>query len=155
MKQALTFLSALAAVLTLSGCGNTLNGAKQDAATDTAKTQQAADQAAEAARANAQSAQIEADQAARKAGQAVASVPQNAEANAVRIPVKTAILRDPVLADSRNLINVDGRGHTLTLSGHVAEASMKQRATEDAQVALEKHPGYTLKNELTVAGAAQ
>ncbi len=144
MMRLILAASALAAVLTLSGCGNTLNGAKQDAATDTQKTQQAADQATQAARTDAQ-----------KAGQAVANAPQDAEANAVRIPVKTAILRDPVLADSRNLINTDGRGHTITLSGHVADASMKQRATEDANVALQKHPGYTLKNELIVAGAAQ
>ena len=144
MTKLILALSALAAVLTLSGCGNTLNGAKQDAATDTAKTQQAADQAGQAVKTDTQ-----------KADQAVAAVPQNAAADAVRIPVKTAILRDPVLADSRNLINVDGRDHTITLSGHVADASMKPRATQDANVALEKHPGYTLKNELTVAGAAQ
>ena len=145
MKQALTLISALAAMLTLSGCGNTLNGAKQDAANDTAKTQQAADQATQAATADAQ-----------KAGQAVASVPQNAAANAVRVPVKTAILRDPVLtADAGNLIDANGSDHTITLTGHVTSASMKQRAGEDAQVALTKHPGYTLKNELIVAGAAQ
>ena len=142
MTKLIFAFPALAAVLALSGCGNTLNGAKQDAATDTAKTQQAADQATQSAKEGAQ-----------KAGQAVAAV-QNAEANAVRVPVKTAILRDPVLSDSRNLISVDGRDHTITLSGHVADASMKQRATEDANVALEKHPGYTLSNELIVAGAA-
>ena len=140
MTKLIFAVSALAAALALSGCGNTLSGAKQDAATDSAKTQQAADQAGQAVKTDAQ-----------KAGQAVADVPQNAAADAVRLPVKTAILRDPVLADSRNLINVDGRGHTITLSGHVADASMKPRATQDANVALEKHPGYTLKNELTVA----
>lgn len=144
MTKLILAVPALAAVLMLSGCGNTLSGAKQDAATDTAKTQQAVDQTGQAVK-----------QTAQKADQAVAAVPQNAAADAVRVPVKTAILRDPVLADSRNLINVDGRDHTITLSGHVADASMKPRATQDANVALEKHPGYTLKNELTVAGAAQ
>lgn len=132
MNKLSILLLTLGAALTLAGCANTVSGVKQDTAADTEKTRQAA-----------------AD-----AGKAVAAVPQDAEANAVRIPVKTAILRDPVLTDSRNLISVDGRDHTITLSGHVAEARMKERATEDAKVALEKHPGYTLSNELTVAGAA-
>ena len=144
MTKLVIVVSTFAAALMLSGCANTLSGAKQDAATDTAKTQQAADQASQTAKADAQ-----------QAGQAVANVPQNAEANAVRVPVKTAILRDPVLANSRNLINVGGRDHTITLAGHVTSASMKQRAGEDAQVALSKHPGYTLKNELIVAGTTQ
>lgn len=133
---------ALGVGVALSGCGNTLSGAKQDAANDTAQTRQAAADAAQTTK-----------DAAHKAGQAVEAVPQNAEANAVRVPVKTAIVRDPVLADTRNLISVNGQDHTITLLGHVADASMKQRATEDAQVALKKHPGYTLDNQLTVAGA--
>lgn len=151
MNKLLLALPTLAAAVMLSGCANTLSGAKEDtnaAAQKTAeaaqKTQQAAADAGQAVKDSAQ-----------KAGKAVAGVPQNAEANAVRVPVKTAILRDPVLANSRNLINVGGRDHTITLTGHVAEASMKQRATEDAKVALEKHPNYTLNNELTVVGAAQ
>ena len=144
MNKTMTIALALAAGAVLSGCGHTLSGAKEDATTDTQKTQQAVDQTGQAVKSDAQ-----------KADQAVAAVPQDAEANAVRIPVKTAILRDPVLADSRNLISVDGRDHTITLSGHVVDASMKQRATEDAQVALSKHSGYTLSNELIVAGAGQ
>ena len=134
MNKTFSLVLTLAAGAVLAGCGNTLNGAKQDAANDTAKTQQAADQA----------------------GRDAAALPQNAEANAVRIPVKTAILRDPVLtADKANLIDVNGSDHTITLSGHVTDASMKQRAGEDAQVALTKHPGYTLSNELVVTGAGQ
>jgi len=142
MNKPLSLILALGVGVALSGCGNTLNGAKQDAATDAQKTQQAAADAAQTTK-----------DAAHKAGQAVEAVPQNAEANAVRVPVKTAIVRDPVLADPRNLISVNGQDHTITLLGHVADASMKQRATEDAQVALKKHPGYTLDNQLTVAGA--
>ena len=142
MNKLLTISLALVAAASLAGCGNTLSGAKQDAANDTAKTQQAADQAGQAVKTDAQ-----------KADQAAAALPQNAEANAVRFPVKAAILRDPVLtADKRNLIEANGSDHTITLSGHVANAAMKQRAGEDAQVALTKHPGYTLRNELVVAG---
>ena len=145
MTKLVIVVSTFAAALMLSGCANTLSGAKQDAATDTAKTQQAADQASQTAKADAQ-----------QAGQAVANVPQNAEANAIRVPVKAAILRDPVLtADPGNLIDANGSDHTITLAGHVTSASMKQRAGEDAQVALSKHPGYTLKNELIVAGTTQ
>ena len=163
MQKLFVSLLAAAAAVSLSGCGNTLSGAKQDAANDTAKTQQAADQATETARAQAQSAQIKADQVAQnakasvqQAGQAAAALPQNAEANTVVRPaVKTAIIRDPVLAQSGNLINVNGSPLKITLTGHVTDASMKQRATEDAQVALTKHPGYTLANELTIAGAGQ
>lgn len=144
MTKLLLAVPTLAAALMLSGCANTISGAKEDSSVAAQKTQEAAAQTGQAVKDSAQ-----------KAGKAVAEVPQNAEANAVRVPVKTAILRDPVLADSRNLINVGGRDRTITLTGHVAEASMKQRATEDAKVALEKHPNYTLNNELTVAGAAQ
>jgi osmotically-inducible protein OsmY len=138
MHKLLSTIFVLTAAVSLAGCGNTLSGAKQDAANDTAKTQQAADQASQAVKTDAQ-----------KADQAAA-------ANAVRIPVKTAILRDPVLtAEKRNLIDVNGSDHTITLSGHVTDAKMKDRATGDAQVALTKHPGYTLSNELVVAGAGQ
>ena len=142
MQKTLTLLAALGVGLALTGCGNTLNGAKQDAATDTQKTQQAAADAAQATK-----------DAAHKAGQAVEAVPANAKANTVVRPgVKTAILRDPVLNDPRNLIDVNANAHGVTLTGHVADASMKQRAEEDAQVVLHKHPGYTLIDDLTVAG---
>ncbi len=130
MTKLIFAASALAAVLVLSGCGNTLSGAKEDTANDAAKTQQAADQA----------------------GKAAATLPEDAAASAVTIPVKTAIIRDPVVADSRNLVNVSGKDHVITLNGHVATADMKTRATQDAQVALRSHPGYTLVNSLTVAG---
>ena len=145
MNKLLTISLALAAAASLSGCGNTLSGAKQDAANDTAKTQQAADQAGQTVKTDAQ-----------QASQAAAALPQNAEANTVVRPaVKTAIIRDPVLTQSGNLIDVNAGPQKITLTGHVTDASMKQRATEDAQVALKKHPGYTLANDLTVAGAGQ
>jgi len=145
MHKLLFTILVLTAAVSLSGCGNTLSGAKQDAANDTAKTQQAADQAAQATKAEAQ-----------KADQAAAALPQNAEANTVVRPaVKTAIIRDPVLTQAGNLIDVNAAPQKITLTGHVTDASMKQRATEDAQVALKKHPGYTLENDLTVAGAGQ
>ena len=152
MNKLLFLTLALGVGVALSGCGNTLSGAKQDAANNTEKAQQATANADQAAKAEAQKASQAATAETQKATQAVEAVPQNAEANAVRVPVKAAIIRDPVLADSRNLISVNGQGHTITLLGHVADASMKQRASEDAQVALSKHPGYKLTNDLVVGG---
>ncbi len=133
MHKLSTIALALVFGAALSGCGNTLHGAKEDTANDAAKTQQAADQA----------------------GKAVATAPEDAAASAVTIPVKTAIIRDPVVADARNLVNVSGKDHVITLNGHVATASMKTRAEQDAQVALRDHPGYTLVNALVVSGAGQ
>ena len=156
MHKLMAIAVALALGAALTGCGNTLSGAKEDAANDTAKTQQAADQAAQSTKAAADQAGQTMKTDAQKADQAVATVPQNAEANTVVRPaVKTAIIRDPVLAQSGNLIDVNAGPQKITLTGHVTDASMKQRATEDAQVALKKHPGYTLVNDLTVAGTGQ
>ncbi len=146
MNKTFGLLAALGLGLALTGCGNTLSGAKQDAAQD---TQTARDAAATAA----QKTQAAAD----KAGAAVKAVPQNMDANAVVRPeVKTALIRDPVLNDKRNVIDVNGKDHTITLNGHVADASMKQRATEDAQVVLTKrHPDFTVDNQLLVGAGAQ
>jgi len=137
-------LVTLTLVVGLAGCGNTLNGAKQDAATDTQKAATAADQAA-----------AKTDAAAHQVGAAVAKAPQNAEAATLVTPeVKTAILRDPVLNDPRNLINVVSKNDVAHLVGHVMTADMKQRAAEDAQTVLSKrHSNYTVSNELAVAAA--
>lgn len=143
MKTTLYLLSALALGLISAGCGNTLNGAKQDAATDTQKTQQAAADAAQTTK-----------DAADKAGKAVAKVPQDIGAATVVTPeVKTAIVRDPILNDPSNLINVNSHDHAVVLTGHVSKASMKQRATDDAQNVVDKrHGDFTVDNQLTVGG---
>jgi len=85
----------------------------------------------------------------------VAKVPQDIGAATVVTPeVKTAILRDPILNDTSNHINVDAHDHAVVLRGHVMNASMKQRAAEDAQSVLDKrHGDFTLSNNLTVGGA--
>lgn len=130
MNKNLIVLLLLAVGAVLTGCANTLSGVKQDADK------------------NAQAAATTAD----KAGQAVKAVPGDIDAATVISPlVKTAIVRDPVLDDKRNLINVNSSGRTVTLTGHVAESSMLQRATEDAQAALKKHPDFHVDNQLTVA----
>lgn len=130
--------------MALTGCGNTLNGAKQDASTDAQKTSAAADQAA-----------ADSSKMAQKAGHEVKDLPQDIDSAAAVTPeVKLSIVRDPVLNNKNNLINVDSHDHVTTLSGHVMSASMKNRASEDAQVLLSKrHPNYKVVNKLTVSGA--
>lgn len=119
----------------LTGCSHTMSGAQQDVNTDAQKT----------------------GAAARQAGQVVSNATHNVDAVAAVTPeVKTAIVRDPVLNDPRNLINVNTRNHEAHLTGHVMSASMKERATEDAQAVLTKrHPNYQVVNELTVAAGSQ
>jgi osmotically-inducible protein OsmY len=133
MNKFLTLLLAVGLGAALTGCANTLNGAKEDA-----------DKNAQTATA-----------AAQQAGNAVKAVPGDIDAATVISPlVKTAILRDPVLDDKRNLINVNSHGRTVTLVGHVTQADMIQRATEDAQAALKKHPDFQVDNQLTVAAGS-
>lgn len=155
MNKPLSLILALGVGVALSGCGNTLNGAKQDAATDTQKTQQAAADAAQTTKDAADQAAASTKAAADKAGQAVAKVPQDIGAATVVTPqVKTAIVRDTILNDPNNLINVDSHDHVIVLSGHVIKASMKQRATDDAQdVVTKRHGDFTVDNKLTIGGA--
>ncbi len=129
--------------MALAGCAHTASGVAQDAHTDTQKVGAAANNAAAATDAAAQSAKDSTTAAARNADAGLAVTPE----------VKTAIVRDPVLNNSANLINVESANHVTHLTGHVIKASMKQRATEDAQAALAKHDkSYRVSNELTVGG---
>jgi len=155
MNKLLFLTLVLGVGVALSGCGNTLSGAKQDAANDTQKTQEAAADAAQSTKNAADQAGKATKDAADKAGKAVAKVPQDIGAATVVTPeVKTAILRDPILNDTSNHINVDAHDHAVVLRGHVMNASMKQRAAEDAQSVLDKrHGDFTLSNNLTVGGA--
>ena len=155
MNKPLSLILVLGLGMTLSGCGNALNGAKQDAVNNTQKTQEAAADAAQTTKDAAGKAVQSTKEAADKASKAVAEVPQNIGAATVVTPeVKTAILRDPILNNPSNLINVSSHDHVVVLTGHVMDASMKQRAAEDTQNVLNKrHGSFTLNNNLTVAGA--
>lgn len=140
--KGILFPTVICLGFSLTGCANTLSGAKQDTANDVQKTAAATDQAAAKTAA-----------AAHKAGQEAEAVPHNLDAAAAVTPeVKTAIVRDPVLNDPRNQINVNSHNHVTYLTGHVMSAEMKNRATDDAQVVLTKrHPNYKVSNELTIA----
>lgn len=134
-KLSLTKLLIISVLLTvgaaLSGCTNALNGAKQDADKNTQAVRETAQQT----------------------GQAIKAVPETIDANTVLRPaVKTAIIRDPILNDKRNVIDIGIEGRTVTLIGHVAEAAMKPRAIEDAQKVLkDNHSDFTVVDKLTVS----
>jgi predicted small secreted protein len=160
--------AAIAAVL--AGCGNTLSGAKQDVARDTEGIRNSATQTAakvkESTAAIAAKAKDSASTVAAKAkdsteavvrktkaaGEEIKRVPENAGAAVVITPeIKTAIIRDPVLDDPRNSIDVSSHDMSVHLSGHVLSDLMKRRAGEDAQTVLGKrHPDYKVVNELAV-----
>jgi predicted small secreted protein len=154
-RSALVLATALVALsLGVTGCANTVSGVKQDAATDTQKAATAADQAAAKASATAKQAEATTKAVARNADNEAKELPQDVDSATVVTPmVKASIIRDPVLANTGNLINVNSHDHVTHLVGHVMSADMKTRATEDAQVALAKrHPDYKISNELTVSG---
>src|SRR3569833_1025433 len=106
-------LIGLAAVAALSlsfvGCGHTLSGDKQDVQTNAAKV----------------------NTAAKHVGNEVKDIPKDEDSPmAVTPEVKTAIVRDPVLNDPRNVINVDSHDNVTHLTGHVQNDGLKQRATD-------------------------
>ena len=142
-SAALLITAALCACFGLAGCSNTMSGAKQDATTDTQKVATATDDAAAKTAA-----------AAHAVGHEAKDVPKDVNSAAIITPeVKTAILRDPVLNNPANLINVNSHDNVTHLKGHVMTADMKTRAQEDAQVVLSKrHPDYKVSNELAVSG---
>lgn len=136
---------ALALIAPLAGCSNTLSGAKQDAGKDTQAVSTAASNAAQATK-----------QATTQVASDVKQTADDAKAATVLTPaIKLAIIRDPVLNDTRNLVNVNTEATTVHLRGHVVSADMKQRATEDAQVVLDKHHAtQQISNELAVSGGS-
>lgn len=156
-----------------AGCGNTLSGAKQDVARDTEGVRNSATQAAakvkDSTAAIAAKAKESATTVAAKAkdttqavvektratGEEIKRVPENAGAAVLITPeIKTAIIRDPVLDDPHNSIDVSSHDLAVHLTGHVQSDLMKRRAGEDAQAVLDKrHPDYKVVNELSVQGA--
>ena len=144
-------IGAFCTVVLLSGCGNTLSGVKEDATQNTQGVRDAAHNAAAATKEDLN----KAGTAVKQAGQDAAQATKDAAAAVTLTPlVKTAIIRDPVLNDTRNLVNVSVKGNAVHLEGHVATDSMKQRATEDAQKVLDDHKNTSpVQNDLTVAAA--
>jgi len=121
---------ALAVGALLAGCSNTGKGVAEDASKDTQAVGTAAD----------------------NAGKDISHGAKNATAATVVTPeIKTAIIRDPVLNTSHNLINVESKNSVVHLTGHVTTATMKTRAEEDAQATLKKHNRTDkIQDDLTV-----
>ena len=136
--------AALAGMVLLAGCSNTLNGAQQDASKDTQAVGTAANNAAAATK-----------QDVAQVGTDVKKTAADAKAATVLTPlIKTAIIRDPILNDTRNQINVTTEATVVHLRGHVTDASMKTRAEQDTQKVLTDHHGpQTISDELTVTAA--
>ncbi|BDI28146.1 hypothetical protein CCAX7_001970 [Capsulimonas corticalis] len=159
---------------TLAGCSHAIEGASEDAnknaavvttaAQDAAaKAKQQADQAATTVvqKTDQAGAKVSAatDTAAQKvvtatdqATAAVKDAPKEVDAALLVTPqVKTAIIRDVLLNDVRNEINVDTAHRVVHLKGHVVTQRMKDRAGDVAQDAIRKdYAGYTVSNELAV-----
>ena len=141
MKKLSLFFAALTCGIALSGCSNALNGAKQDADKNTQAVRDTA----------AQTGQI-VKQTATQTGEAIKAVPAAIDANTVLRPaIKTAIIRDPVLNNPKNRVEVSIKDRTVVLTGHVSESGMKFRAVEDAQVVLKNnHSDFTVVDNLAV-----
>lgn len=140
--------------MALTGCAHTAEGVAQDAHDTTQKVGAVANNAAATTTAAAKDAAAATAAAAHNAKKGTTRAVRNADASTAVTPeVKMAIVRDPILNNPANLINVDSANHVTHLTGHVIKASMKERATEDAQAALAKHnKSYRVSNELTVGG---
>ena len=132
---------AVLAGVGLAGFQSTLEGAKQDTANNAAAVSSAAASGAAATK-----------RAAANAGRNIhAAAVDTAGATVVSPEVKTAFIRDPILNDPSNTINVTTRDGIVHIQGHVKTAKMKERATEDAQAVLDKHHRTDkIENELTV-----
>jgi len=123
------------------GCQNTAEGAKEDAAKNTAAVGNAADKAAETTKNAADNAAMATKDAAANAGDALTLTPK----------VKAAIVADSKLNNTNNMINVDTKNNTVILKGHVTSNDEKKLAGEIAEKTV-KEAGSNDKvmNQLTV-----
>ena len=141
MKISSSLFALLVCSAALTGCSNALSGAKQDADKNTQAVRDTAAQTGQVVK-----------QTAQQTGEAIKAVPAAIDANTVLRPaIKTAIIRDPVLNNPKNRVEVSIKDHTVVLTGHVAESGMKFRAVEDAQVVIKNnHSDFTVVDNLAV-----
>ncbi len=165
MKSGISSVGLAAALLSASlfaACQNTARGVEQDTEQNTAAAKQEAREAGaevrqEASEANAEMKQEarEAGNAAERAGDRVAqetkdatrSVGATLDAAAQTMQIKTALI-DADNLDANNInVDTDGATKTVTLKGHVSNASQKAAAE---RIAKEKAPGYRVVNSLVI-----
>jgi predicted small secreted protein len=153
MKRTLLLATALAlGSATLMGCSNTAKGVDTDTEQNGAKVADAAKTAADATKTAADNAAAATKEAATTAAKGVKEAGKDVGAALDVTPkVKTAIIADTQLNDSRNLINVGSKDKVVHLEGHVVSASDKTRATAVATKTLkDMDSSFTVSNELTV-----
>ncbi|HZO87091.1 MAG TPA: BON domain-containing protein [Chthonomonadaceae bacterium] len=125
----------------LAGCRNTAEGLKEDTAKNVHAASQAVERAAKKVDQETNKHAPQAKQGASNAGQAITLTPT----------VKTAIVADSKLNDSRNNIDVDSANNVVHLKGHVVNSALKQHATDVAVKALQKvGSNAKVSNELAV-----
>jgi hyperosmotically inducible protein len=161
MKAMNTFgaLVGAASLAVLSAaCNNTADGVRRDAD----ENQRAAAQASEEARERADRAADRTADATDKAGDKVSEaardtrdtvgttgqqIGRSTDAAVQTMDVKSALMADKRVDASNINVDTDGDTKTVTLKGHVPNASQKSIA---ARIAEEKAVGYRIKNELMV-----
>jgi osmotically-inducible protein OsmY len=172
MRKDIALVAIVGSVcLAAAGCENTAQGLKKDAQENTAAAQQGAaeaktetaDERAEAKQEGREAAQdvgaaareagSEIKDAASKAGNAVVGAAEKAApaVNAAKqtLDVKTALLADAAIDASKIDVDTDEATKTVTLKGTVPNANQKA-AVE--RIARAKAEGYSINNQLTVAG---
>jgi len=165
MKSGISSLGLAAALLSASlfgACQNTARGVEQDTERNTAEVKQEAREATAEVKQEAREANVELKQGAREAGNvaeragdrvvqetkdATRSVGATLDAAAQTLQIKTALIdADNLNANDIN-VDTDGATKTVTLKGHVANASQKAAAE---RIAKEKATGYRVVNLLVI-----
>ncbi len=133
----------IGAFVGMAGCQNTAEGVKQDAEKDERVIRNVADKAVEDTKIAVDKAAVKTKGASSEAGDALSLTPK----------VKTAILAQPKLRDSRNRINVNTKDHVVHLEGHVISGGEKRLAGDVASKTVkEAGAGAKVMNQLTVGG---
>ena len=165
MKIRLTSLGLPAALLSVSlfaACQNTARGVEQDTQRNTAEAKQEAREANAEVKQEAREAGAELKQEAREAGnaaeragdrvaqeakEATRSVGATLDAAAQTMQIKTALI-DADNLDANNIdVDTNASTKTVTLKGHVSNASQKAAAE---RIAKEKAPDYRVVNSLVI-----
>ena len=172
MRKDITLLAVVvAACFATSACDNTAAGLKKDTQENTAAAKEeaaeakadTADERAEVKQegreagqdvgAAAREAGSEIKDAASKAGNAVVGAAEKAApaVNAAKqtLDVKTALLADAAIDASKIDVDTDEATKTVTLKGTVPNANQKASVE---RIARAKAAGYSINNQLTVAG---
>jgi osmotically-inducible protein OsmY len=145
-------LGVLVASCFIAGCDDTGKGMAQD----TQDNQRAAAEATEKVGEEvAQGVEEAGEKTAEAIDDATAGIKEGAAdagaAMTLTPSIKTAIAADEKLNDGRNKINVESTDETVTLEGHVYDASLKDRAGKVAQDKMnEMKAKQKLVNNLTV-----